>query len=364
MAGGRERGVRVGLQPVEDRQREGGRLAGSRLGGGQDVATLQHEGDGPFLDGRGLRVALVDDRPQQLRGQAKVFKSQGVSCSPVRARVGGGPCRLVVVRRGALAGQRGRRRPPDGAEHTRKSRTWAHRERARSTSARRAGVVHAVHEYAHDERASASGRAAAGMPWRRSAALGLDAARVFKTIVVAVDGRLALAVVPADGEVDLKAVADALGGRRAVVAPAAEAEKATGYVLGGISPLGTRRPLPVVVDTSARLVPHDPRLRRATRPGDRARRRGPRRAHRGPAGADRPRGFVTGPRLAGDLRPLGPHRGDGERHDEPHRHDHDRQLRVELLPEARRRRRRRRPRRTGRPRCPRRRRSRPRTGTT
>ena len=81
----------MGLQPVEDRQREGGRLAGSRLGGGQDVATLQHQGDGPFLDGRGLRVALVDDRPQQLRGQAKVFKSQGVSCSPVRARVGGGP---------------------------------------------------------------------------------------------------------------------------------------------------------------------------------------------------------------------------------------------------------------------------------
>jgi Cys-tRNA(Pro)/Cys-tRNA(Cys) deacylase len=74
---------------------------------------------------------------------------------------------------------------------------------------------------------------------------------VFKTIVVAVDGRLGLAVVPADAEVDLKAVADALGGRKATIAPPADAERATGYVLGGISPLGTKRPLPVVVDASA-----------------------------------------------------------------------------------------------------------------
>ena len=60
-----------------------------------------------------------------------------------------------------------------------------------------------------------------------------------------------VAVVPADAEVDLKAVADALGGRRAAIAPPAEAERATGYVLGGISPLGTRRPLPTVIDESA-----------------------------------------------------------------------------------------------------------------
>ena len=115
--------------------------------------------------------------------------------------------------------------------------------------ARRSGIVYAVHEYAHDERASlrAGGQ---GYALEAVAALGLDAARVFKTIVVAIDGRLALAVVPADGEVDLKAVADALGGRRAVVSPVGDAEKATGYVLGGISPLGTRRPLPVVVDAS------------------------------------------------------------------------------------------------------------------
>ncbi len=83
------------------------------------------------------------------------------------------------------------------------------------------------------------------------AALGIDAARVFKTIVVSVDERLSLAIVPADSDVDLKAVAAALGGRRASVATATEAEKATGYVLGGISPLGTRRALPIALDASA-----------------------------------------------------------------------------------------------------------------
>ena len=121
-------------------------------------------------------------------------------------------------------------------------------------TARRAGIAFDVHEYAHDARASLreGGR---GYALEAVEALGIEAARVFKTIVVAVDGRLALAVVPADAEVDLKAVADALGGRKAAVAPAAEAEKATGYVLGGISPLGTRRPLPVVVDSSAAGFP-------------------------------------------------------------------------------------------------------------
>jgi len=86
-------------------------------------------------------------------------------------------------------------------------------------------------------------------------ALGIEAGRVFKTIVVSVDARLSMAIVPADAEVDLKAVADALGGRRAVIASPADAEKATGYVLGGISPLGTRRPLPAVLDASAARFP-------------------------------------------------------------------------------------------------------------
>lgn len=117
-------------------------------------------------------------------------------------------------------------------------------------AARRAGVPHAVHEYAHDPRASLRS-GGAGYALEAVTALGIDPSRVFKTIVVSVDGRLALAVVPADAEADLKAVADAVGGRRAVVATPAEAERATGYVVGGISPLGTRRALPTVLDASA-----------------------------------------------------------------------------------------------------------------
>ncbi len=117
-------------------------------------------------------------------------------------------------------------------------------------AAKRAGIAHTVHEYAHDERASlrAGGR---GYALEAVHALGIEPGRVFKTIVVAVDARLGLAIVPADAEVDLKAVADALDGRRAAIAPPADAERATGYVLGGISPLGTRRPLPTALDVSA-----------------------------------------------------------------------------------------------------------------
>ncbi len=117
-------------------------------------------------------------------------------------------------------------------------------------AARRSGVAFRVHEYAHDPRAALreGGR---GYALEAVEALGIDPARVFKTIVVAVDGRLGVAVVPADAEVDLKAAANALGGRKAAIAPPAEAERATGYVLGGISPLGTRRPLATVIDELA-----------------------------------------------------------------------------------------------------------------
>jgi len=117
-------------------------------------------------------------------------------------------------------------------------------------AASRAGIGYSMHEYAHDSRASLreGGR---GYALEAVAALGLDPGRVLKTIVVIVDGRPALAVVPADADVDLKAVADALGGRRAAIAGPADAERATGYVLGAISPLGTRRPLPTVIAASA-----------------------------------------------------------------------------------------------------------------
>ncbi|GAA4549422.1 Cys-tRNA(Pro) deacylase [Pseudonocardia xishanensis] len=94
----------------------------------------------------------------------------------------------------------------------------------------------------------------AGVAYGREAvdALGLDAARVFKTLVATVDGHLTVGVVPVAATLDLKALAAARGGRKAAMAEVAAAERATGYVAGGISPLGQRKRLPVVVDSSAR----------------------------------------------------------------------------------------------------------------
>jgi len=74
---------------------------------------------------------------------------------------------------------------------------------------------------------------------------------MFKTLVAAVDGTLAVGVVPVHRQLDLKALAAAVGGKRAAMAEVAAAERATGYVAGGISPIGQKRRLPVVVDSSA-----------------------------------------------------------------------------------------------------------------
>ncbi|MEV1142843.1 Cys-tRNA(Pro) deacylase [Micromonospora sp. NPDC049799] len=84
-----------------------------------------------------------------------------------------------------------------------------------------------------------------------AAALGVPPERVFKSLVTEVDGALAVAVVPVTGELDLKALAAALGGKRAALADRAVAERATGYVRGGISPLGQRKRLPTVLDETA-----------------------------------------------------------------------------------------------------------------
>jgi len=108
----------------------------------------------------------------------------------------------------------------------------------------RAGIEFRLHEYAHDPRAESYGLEAAE-------ALGLDPARVFKTLMATVDGRLAVAVVPVSGQLDLKALARALGASRAAMAEVAAAERATGYVAGGISPVGQRRPHPTVLDSTA-----------------------------------------------------------------------------------------------------------------
>lgn len=113
-----------------------------------------------------------------------------------------------------------------------------------TTALARAGVGFTVHEYDHDPRAASYGEEAA-------AALGVDAARVFKTLLADVDGTLTVAVVPVAGQLDLKALARAVGGRRAAMADPAAAERATGYVVGGISPLGQKRAHPTVVDATA-----------------------------------------------------------------------------------------------------------------
>lgn len=105
-------------------------------------------------------------------------------------------------------------------------------------------VPHAVHAYQHDPRSESYGTEAATV-------LGLPAAAVFKTLVAEVDGALAVGVVPVAGQLDLKALAAALGGKRAKLAAIPDAERATGYVAGGISPLGQKKRLPTVLDSSA-----------------------------------------------------------------------------------------------------------------
>jgi Cys-tRNA(Pro)/Cys-tRNA(Cys) deacylase len=112
------------------------------------------------------------------------------------------------------------------------------------TALERAGVTHQVHPYDATDRGLSYGVGAAE-------ALGLDPRRVFKTLVAEVDGAPVMAMVPVAGTLDLKALAAARGGKKAVMADPSAAERLTGYVTGGISPLGTKRRLPVVVDASA-----------------------------------------------------------------------------------------------------------------
>lgn len=109
-----------------------------------------------------------------------------------------------------------------------------------------AEVAHRLHGYEHGAGAAYGPEAAQ--------ALGLDPARVFKTLVAEVDGALTVAIVPVTAKLDLKALAAAVGGKRAKMAEVAAAERATGYVAGGISPLGQRKRLPTVLDSSANTL--------------------------------------------------------------------------------------------------------------
>ena len=113
-------------------------------------------------------------------------------------------------------------------------------------AAKAAGVTIKVHEYRHQP-----GNAQYGM--EAAEALGLDPARVFKTLLVSLNGdrrRLAVAVVPVSGQLDLKAMASACGAKKVEMAEPSAAERATGYVVGGISPLGQKRRLPIVLDAT------------------------------------------------------------------------------------------------------------------
>lgn len=107
-----------------------------------------------------------------------------------------------------------------------------------------AGAEFAVHAYEHDPAHPSYGEEAAQ-------AMGVSPDRVFKTLVAEVDGVLTVAVVPVSGSLDLKALATAVSGKRAAMADPALAERTTGYVRGGISPLGQRKRLRTVVDSSA-----------------------------------------------------------------------------------------------------------------
>jgi Cys-tRNA(Pro)/Cys-tRNA(Cys) deacylase len=121
----------------------------------------------------------------------------------------------------------------------------AGRGTAATLALERAKIPFTLHEYEHDPRAGSYGLEA-------SDALGVPPDRVFKTLVAAVDGgTLAVGVVPVHRQLDLKALAAAVGGKKAVMAEVAAAERATGYVAGGISPVGQKKRLPVVLDESA-----------------------------------------------------------------------------------------------------------------
>ncbi|MXG90854.1 Cys-tRNA(Pro) deacylase [Nocardioides flavescens] len=114
------------------------------------------------------------------------------------------------------------------------------------TALRAAGVEFTLREYTHDPSAESFGLEAARE-------LGLDPDRVLKTLLANADSRLVVAVVPVSGRLDLKALARAVGAGRAVMADPAAAQRATGYVVGGISPFGQKRPHPTVVDESVEL---------------------------------------------------------------------------------------------------------------
>lgn len=112
--------------------------------------------------------------------------------------------------------------------------------------AKQKGIVYRVHEYLHDPNSRSFGEEAAEK-------LGIDPARVFKTLVLELDGKLlAVGVVPVSRQLNLKRFAKVVGRKKAAMAEPSQVERSTGYVLGGISPLGQKRALMTVLDNSAK----------------------------------------------------------------------------------------------------------------
>lgn len=113
-------------------------------------------------------------------------------------------------------------------------------------TAKRAHISFQIHEYEHDPTSASYGEEAA-------IKLGIDSNRVFKTLIVALENSsLAVAVLPVANQLDLKRFAKAVGTKKAIMADKKVAEKTTGYVLGGVSPLGQKKKLHTVIDTSAK----------------------------------------------------------------------------------------------------------------
>jgi len=113
----------------------------------------------------------------------------------------------------------------------------------------RAGIVYRLHEYEHDPRSQL------GFGLEGATKLGIAPERIFKTLLASAEGQLVVGIVPVSGKLDLKALAAAVGKKKAGMADPDVAQKVTGYVVGGISPLGQKRALTTVIDESALVHP-------------------------------------------------------------------------------------------------------------